>query len=111
MYQKKTIVLSAVTNSDAEPVVLTGNNRLLFNILQANIYCLIKIEGKKFQFDKKETYYHIINIKKGVLESFVSYPPEDLAEYRETQTTMLLNLDNIDTEFVIREFLKSIPTA
>lgn len=107
MHQKVPAALLPKSILTTEETTLKGNNRLLLSILQSNIYCLIKIEGKRLQYGRFEPYYEIVSIKKGLLDYFISYPEKELANYNEIHTTMILRLDNIDTSFVLREFFKS----
>lgn len=102
MHQKMSVSPTPVP----EEIQLTGNNRLLLKILQSNIYCLIKVEGKRMQFGEKQHYHDIVSVKNGKLDYYYSYPSKDLSDYYKAQTTMLLRLDNIDTAFVVRQFLK-----
>lgn len=90
---------------------LTGNNRLLLSILQSNIYCSIKIEGKKLQWGERKHYYEILQFTKGHLDFHICYTEDDLTEYYESDTTMILRLDNINTQLVINEFQKEVAAA
>lgn len=107
MKSHTSITAQQTTHSDAEDVQLKGNNGLLLKILQSNIYCLIKVEGRRMQFGTMQEYHDIISVKQGKLDYFLSYPFEELADYHKINTTMLLRLDNIDSAFVLRQFEQS----
>lgn len=111
MKSHTSITTQQTTHSDAEDTQLKGNNRLLLKILQSNIYCLIKVEGRRMQFGTMQDYHDIISVKQGKLDYFLSYPAKELADYHKINTTMLLRLDNIDSAFVIRQFEQSTPAS
>ena len=111
MKSHTSITAQKTTHSVAEEVQLKGNNRLLLKILQSNIYCLIKVEGKRMQFGTMQEYHDIISIKQGKLDYFLSYPAKELDDYEKITTTMLLRLDNIDSAFVVRQFEQSAPAS